>query len=341
LEKYITPPPPPPLSVLMPAYNAEKYIAGAIESVLNQTFTDFELLIINDGSTDRTEEIILSFQDKRIRYIKNESNLKLIATLNKGIELACGKYIARMDADDVSLPHRFEKQIAFLEKHSDYTMCGSWAYLIDDKENKTGRVKYIDTNWLLHISLLFSVPFIHPSVMIQTDVLQQYKYNPEALHNEDFDLWLRLAADGLKMANIPEFLLKYRWHDSNISVKYKDEQNKKKQDLLNPYLQSFIGNPISEEAFALHEFSFRLYHLGERKKGSSKNLQAEKKWLQALSQRNQEVKKYPQPDFDAFLWSRWIICAIFAKKYFSIFNIKLAWFNPSVIHKTIKLLLYK
>ena len=101
----------PLITVLMPVYNGEKYLQQAIESILKQTFTDFEFLIINDGSTDNSENIILSYDDSRIRYIKNEENLRLIRTLNKGIELAKGKYIARMDCDDISLPYRFEKQL--------------------------------------------------------------------------------------------------------------------------------------------------------------------------------------------------------------------------------------
>ncbi|MFT5919102.1 MAG: glycosyltransferase involved in cell wall biosynthesis, partial [Granulosicoccus sp.] len=115
----------PLVTVLLPVYNAEKFLEQAIRSVLDQTFTEFEFLIINDGSTDRSEEIIVSFNDSRIRYIKNETNLKLIKTLNKGIEFASGKYIARMDADDISLPTRFEQQVALLEKQPEIGVCGT------------------------------------------------------------------------------------------------------------------------------------------------------------------------------------------------------------------------
>lgn len=331
----------PLISVLMPAYNAEMYIEEAIQSILNQTFTDFELIIVNDGSTDRTEEIILSFDDKRIRYTKNKTNLRLIASLNKSIELARGKYIARMDADDISLPNRFRKQVQFLETHLDYALCSSWAYLINEKGEKTGRIKLIDNNNLLKINLLFTNPFVHPATMIRTDTLRKFNYNPAALHNEDFDLWLRMANDRLKMTNIPEFLIKYRWHNSNISVVNEDYQIREKYQLLSPYLHDFLARPLSEKELDLHLFSFRLYHLGQKRNVSEVDLQNEKQWLLILAQRNNEIKKYPQADFDAFLWSRWIVCCIFTKKIFSIFNIKLPWYKPSVIYKTIKLLLYK
>lgn len=325
----------------MPAYNAEKYLTEAIDSVLNQTFKNFELIIVNDGSIDRSKELIFSYTDERIKYFENETNIGLIATLNKGIGLCKGKYIARMDADDVSLPNRFRKQVTFLEKHPNYALCGSWAYLINDTSERTGRIKNIDCDNLLKISLLFTVPLIHPTTMIRTDVLQKFKYNPTALHNEDFDLWLRMVNTGVKIANIPHFLLKYRWHNSNISVLNEDYQIREKSTLLNPYLQNFIGKHISEKNFNLHLFSFRLYHLGQKKNVLATNLQDEKNWFKLLSQRNKEIKKYRQTDFDAFLWSRWIVCCLFTKKLFSVFNIKLPWYQPSVIFKTIKLLLYK
>ncbi len=330
----------PLISVLMPAYNAEKYIGEAIESILNQSFADFELLVINDGSTDKTEEIILSFEDKRIHYIKNDTNLKLIATLNKGIDLATGKYIARMDADDVCQPKRFAKQIDFLEKHPDYALCGSWAYLINNKGEKTKRIKYINEDELLRISLLFSCPIIHPTVMIRTDILKQFKYNPSALHTEDLDLWLRITNSGLKIANLPEFLFKYRWHDSNISIANEDFQTAKKFELLKPSIEDFLGRKMSDEELELHKFSFQLYHLGN-KRNFSINLIEEKKWFEFLSQNNRKVKKYRQSDLDAFLWSRWIVCCISTKRWISAFSIHLPWYKINVMFKTMKLLWYK
>jgi len=331
----------PLISVLMPAYNAEKYIGEAISSVLNQTFGDFELIVINDGSTDKTEEIILSFSDPRIRYVKNETNLKLIATLNKGIDLANGKYIARIDADDICLPNRFEKQMDFFEKHPDYALCGSWAYLINVKGEEIGQIKFIDSHNLLQISLLFSCPVIHPSVMVRTEIFKQFKYSNIALHCEDIELWIRIINFGLKIANIPEYLIKYRWHDANISVENEAFQIAKKMELLKPHIENFVGREISKEEFDLHLFSFRLYHLGKKKSISNVDLQAEKQWFEFLLSRNKEINKYKQSDLDAFLWSRWIVCCIATRKILSIFAIRLAWYKPNVIFKTIKLLIYK
>jgi len=115
----------PAVSVVMPVYNGEKYLRESIDSILNQTYTDYEFIIVNDGSNDKTEEIILSYNDNRIRYIKNEKNLQIVKSLNRGIELAKGRYIARMDADDISLPRRFEKQITFMENNLEIGVCGT------------------------------------------------------------------------------------------------------------------------------------------------------------------------------------------------------------------------
>ena len=331
----------PCISVLMPAYNAEKYIGEAIESVLNQTFKDFELIVVNDGSTDRTEEIILSFSDPRIRYVKNEKNIGVISTRNKSVDLATGKYCALLDADDISLPQRFETQLRFFEKNPDYVLCGSWAYIIDNKGNRTGKIKFIDSDNLLKISYLFSNALVNSSIMLKTDILKKFKYRPEILISEDFDLFLRMVNAGLKIANLPEYLIKYRWHDTNISNENDVFQTEKKQELLKPYVESFTGREIAKEEFDLHLFSFRLYHLRQKKNNSKNSLHAEKQWLEFLSCRNKEIKKYNQNDFDAFLWSRWIVCCVAAKKIPSVFAVRLAWYKLGVCFKTIKLLIYK
>jgi len=270
----------------MPAYNVEKYIGEAIMSILNQTFTDFELFVINDGSTDKTEEVILSFSDPRICYIKNKKNIGIIATRNKSIELATGKYCALLDADDIALPQRLEKQVQFLETNPDYVLCGSWAYLIDSNGKKTGRIKFITNDNLLKISYLFSNSLVNPSVMLRTEILKKFKYQPEILIAEDYDLFLRVVNAGLKIANIPHFLIKYRWHGANISAENEAFQTEKKIELLKPYIENFIGREISNEELDLHVFSFRLYHLGQKKHISTGDLQAEKQWLEFLSQIN-------------------------------------------------------
>jgi len=206
----------PIVTVLMPVYNAEKYLAEAIESVLGQTFKDFEFLIINDGSTDTSADIINGYSDDRIRYVDNGENMALISTLNKGIALAKGKYIARMDADDICEPHRLETQLSFMEANPGFGVCGSWFQSIGRPGNSIA--EYPTTDFLIRYTALYQCPFCHPTVVLRTSVLKEHNllYSKDYPHAEDYEFWLQLSRV-TKMANIPESLLKYRQHDSNIS----------------------------------------------------------------------------------------------------------------------------
>ena len=210
----------PMISVIMPVYNGEKYLIEAIESILNQTYKDFEFIILNDGSTDKTEEIILSYQDPRIVYVKNDENLQIVETLNKGIELAKGKYIARMDADDISLPDRFEKQINIFKKQSYIGAVFATVILIDT----TGEILQnweADQNCIEHTQFAKILPkmncFAHPSLMIDASLLKEYQYNVFPKYAEDYNLWLRLFSDGVKFYKINEPLVYYRIHHTSTT----------------------------------------------------------------------------------------------------------------------------
>ena len=207
----------PKISVLMPAYNAEKYIKEAIDSILNQTFTDFEFIIIDDCSTDSTAEIIKSYSDERIKYYKNEQNLGVARTLNRGLDLATGEYIARMDSDDISLPKRFEEQIKFMDKHKDIAVLGTGIEIFGSLRGK--RI-FSRTSKELKVDLLFGCCLAHPSVMLRAKYFGKNKlhYNPEFSKMEDFDLWERISKD-YKMATIPDVLVKYRSHPNQVSNK--------------------------------------------------------------------------------------------------------------------------
>lgn len=210
------------VSVVLPAYNAELYLKEALDSILQQTFTNFELIILNDGSTDSTEDIILSYEDSRIVYVKNQENLGLIGTLNKGISLAKGKYIARMDADDIALPKRLSKQISFLEANTQYGVVGAFAQIIDSKEI----YKVPITNEAIKAFLYIDSPFIHPSVVIRKDLLSSNLYDHQYHRIEDYELWVRLSAQ-TKFYNIPEILLKYRVLDGSESSLLKSNLEEK------------------------------------------------------------------------------------------------------------------
>jgi glycosyltransferase involved in cell wall biosynthesis len=211
----------PLVTVLMPVYNGEKHLAEAISSILGQTYRNFEFLIINDGSTDKSDEIILSYTDSRIKYIKNETNLKLIATLNKGISLANGKYIARMDADDIALPHRLQLQVSFLEKNQNVIVAGSWYECIGDIELTT---QYPISHEEIKMEMLYHCPICHPSVMWRVNTYTKTPFCAEYLHAEDYDFWSRLIVLG-DFSNIPEVLLCYRIHPQSVSRSNQETQH--------------------------------------------------------------------------------------------------------------------
>lgn len=230
----------PKVTVLMPVYNAEKFLPEAIKSVLAQTYTDFELLIINDGSTDRSREIILSFCDPRIRLIDNEKNMRLVFSLNKGLQLAKGKYIARQDADDIASPKRLKKQIEYLEKNPQIVLLGSWAEIIDERGKLISVWKRPTGHCSIVWRLLFNNCLVHSSVMFPRDnVLKVGGYNSSTVYGQDYDLWVRLSKVG-KIKQLPEVLLKHRVSSESISVKHSKEQSVTREQVAFNYVKSML-----------------------------------------------------------------------------------------------------
>lgn len=203
------------ISVLMPVYNTkESFLKEAIESILNQTEKDFEFIIINDGSTINVEDIILSCKDSRIKYVLNENNLGLIKTLNKGLGLAKGEYIARMDADDISLPDRLEKQLLFMESNPDTDILGTWFKCFPRKRVIESPLNDKDIKQTLLVS---SNMLGHPTIMFRTSTVKKLNilYDEKANYVEDYALWLSLI-DKVNFACVPEILLNYRLNNSGI-----------------------------------------------------------------------------------------------------------------------------
>lgn len=212
----------PKVSVIMPAYNAEKYIAEAIDSILNQTFGDFEFIIIDDGSADGTVEIVKSYTDPRIRFYQNEENMGVAATLNRGLDLAGGAYIARMDSDDISLPERFEKQVTYLGSHSECGICGSNLQIFSSNQDERVTV-YAEHDAQIRADMMFNSAFAHPSVMLRASALNGMRYDRVYEKAEDYELWHRLLTK-TKGHNIQEPLLRYRHHATQVTQTRKKEQ---------------------------------------------------------------------------------------------------------------------
>jgi glycosyltransferase involved in cell wall biosynthesis len=206
----------------MPVFNAGNYIAEAISSVLNQSLTNFELLIYDDASTDNTYSVITSFSDKRIIYKKIPENVGYVSLRNKGIDNARGKFIAWMDADDVSMPTRFEEQVFFLERNPHIGICGSWYEFFGDN---SGIVECPVSFEEISYFLFFGTPFGNPSVMIKKELIDKHRlrYDNEFYATEDYDMFER-ASLCFELANIPKVLLKYRKHDCQVTTKSWQQQ---------------------------------------------------------------------------------------------------------------------
>jgi glycosyltransferase involved in cell wall biosynthesis len=207
----------PTVTVLLPVYNAERFLRESVDSILSQTWRDFELLAIDDGSTDASLSILREYDDPRIRIIVNPRNLGLTATLNNGIRQARSDLVARMDADDIAVPARLEKQLQFLHASPQVALVGSWGYYVDENDRVLQKVTLPHSSVELRRELIHSNCFFHASVVFRRDaVLAVGGYDGEVAHAQDYDLWLRIAAR-YQVANIPDFLIRYRVHSGQIS----------------------------------------------------------------------------------------------------------------------------
>ena len=243
------------ISVLMPVYNTkEEYLRASIESILNQTFKNFEFIIVNDGSTNNVEEVILSYKDDRIKYFKQE-NQGIVGALNNAWSKASGKYIARMDSDDIAYPERFAKQIKFLEENPEYSLIGSWAKIIPSKNiiKLPQDIKIMD--------LLADCMFIHPSIMFNKADFEKFniRYESGFDYVEDYCFYAR-AIKCLKMTNLQEVLLDYRVYPENSSSKNRNVRIKSSFKV-----QDIILETLSNDK-NLQEKILNLAYLKKRKK---------------------------------------------------------------------------
>ena len=280
----------PKVTVLMPVYNAEKYVGEAIESILNQTFRDFEFLIINDGSTDSSLDVVQYYKDPRIKLVNNEKNLGLSNTLNKGIDLAQGEYLARMDADDISLRERLKKQVGFMDSHPDIGICGSWIQIFDELGNRNIGY-YPPSHDELLCSLFYNSCFAHPTVMIRRQIIEEsyMRFDGTYCPAEDYYFWLNL----LKItngANLQEILLRYRLSKTQMTSKAAEVifyANKTRFKILND-----LGIKLNDEQKELHSIILNETWI--------KSIDFFKKvinWLEIISEANQAQRKLPEPLF--------------------------------------------
>lgn len=255
----------------MPVYNGEKYLPAAVESILNQSFHDFEFLIVDDGSTDNTWNLLQGYAstDSRIRLMQNPNNIGLVRTLNLGLQLACGKFVARMDADDISLPERFRTQVEYMESHPEVGVLGTNVRHIDAEGNLLfqGRSKYLEfqSRKVIRWTLLWKCTIYHPTVMLRRELLENLDvwYDPAFETAEDYELWTRLARKTV-IDRLPDVLLHYRVVSSSISRTRTEEQKKNIGRVIRRELRDFLGSDFVQEGEL--EALLQVFIEGQRKK---------------------------------------------------------------------------
>ena len=211
----------PELSVLLAVRDDERYVREAVESILRQTLRDLELIVIDDASTDDTPRVLERVSDPRLRVLRNEDRLGLAASLNRGLDEAQGRFVARLDSDDVALPHRLEQQVEAIE---DKAVVGS-AIRDLDEQGRRGRLHRMPVGArALRWHALFSSPFFHPTVLVDRDALGDLRYDTSFEESEDYDLWTRLLATGAEGGNLPEALVLKRVHAGQASLHRSDVQ---------------------------------------------------------------------------------------------------------------------
>ena len=240
----------PKVTVLMTVYNGVAFLREALRSVLDQSFEDFEFLIVDDASTDESVSLIRSYADERIRLVLNETNMGQAASLNKGLDLASGEYIARLDQDDVCLPERLARQVALLDARSDVCVTCTWEYTIDEKGRKVRdwRSTINDFGAYLATLTLGLCPVWHPSTMFRrVKVLELGGYDPSFAPAEDYDLWTRIALARLSGAIVPEFLVLQRVHGGRQSITRRPVQEANTRRAHEKFIGAFTGDSHIEE----------------------------------------------------------------------------------------------
>ena len=248
----------PSISVIMPVYNQDDYVREAIESILNQTYSDFEFIIVNDGSEDNIEDTVLSYTDDRIIYVKNRHNLGNFPARNIGMQMAKGKYIAVMDADDTALPVRLERQFMYMEDHPEVRAIGTWFSFSDDLRKYKHPVEDVK----IKIALLKNSCFMHASLLIRSEVLRKLNgYNEQFKYAADYDLVCRITLEG-QVLNLPEYLMIYRLHFQQISQKHRQAQQMYAKKIRIRYQLDFIERYGKNEMTCVDRYAVGNAELG-------------------------------------------------------------------------------
>lgn len=285
----------PKLTVLMPVYNGSSYLREAIDSILAQTFEDFELLIVDDGSTDGSADIVVTYNDPRIRLVIQPINRGLVAALNMGLEISNSEYVARMDSDDICLPNRLARQVAFMDKNPSVGISGTWMESFGLGKPAMWRSPL--THEMIICNMLFESAIYHPTAIFRRSVIIENNlfYDSSYIHAEDYELWCRFATR-IKFANIGEVLLRYRIHSQSVGQSQRDAKLLSASKVRNLWLKQLgLDNSVS-----IHNL------LGEWEIVAKMSfLRQAESWLLELINANAVMNVFPEPFFSEAIAERW------------------------------------
>jgi hypothetical protein len=295
----------PLVSVVMPSYNTpEEYLRRAIESVLSQTHPNLELIVVDDGSTAGDADIVRSYADSRVVLLKNEVNRHVAATLNRGLEIARGQYIARMDSDDICLPHRIEAQVAFMERHPDIDIVCAQARLFGARDGVFG--PRVTNPARMRTELFFNCGVVHPTVMFRAGFIRQhglrYEESLDYRAAEDYEMWVRCADLG-NMAEYPHILLNYRVHAGQVSVAAGSRQQVSTLRVRTQQLAR-LGIKPDEHGMAVHD------QLCTGSPGEGISPEETAAWAQHLLDANARLYAYPPRLFARTIIQRFLIVMV-------------------------------
>ena len=294
----------PEISVLITVFNGERYLKMAIDSILNQTFQDFELVIVNDGSVDSTEAIIFSYNDSRIKYYKNSENMGIVPSANKGIDLCVGKFVARLDADDIALPERLEKQWNYLNARPELAMIGGAMELIGSENQHIKIIRADSPPNLVKAKLFFENIFVHSTIFIRRSILAEFRYNADyTFYAEDYFLWSQVAFQ-YPVANLPEIFVKYRTHPQSVSIRTKNTEKQRDTIMkIHAYHLNKLDIYPSADELNLHykllynPVGILIFDRNERKSMTA--------WIEKMLKQNEILQVYDNEYFSSQLKSRW------------------------------------
>lgn len=313
----------PRVSVIMSVFNSENFLRESIESILDQSFRDFEFIIVNDASTDRSLEIIESYPDERIVVISNDENIGLTRSLNKALYAARGEYVARMDADDISLPERLERQVSFLDDHPEIGFCGTQVQYHGAKNPGYYPMDYES----IKVSALSSNPFAHPTVVFRRELFLKsgLTYDEDFRYAQDYELWSR-ALFTTRGINLPERLLIYRVHSGQIGQQLNNKQNKYAMQIHLNMLKRLGVSPGKDEL----DLHYMVFGYGLKERGTVKDLRLAENWVNRLLALNRERQMFDDQEIINF-WGR----KVYGKGLYR-YSLGVYWWSRSSITRRAK-----